>query len=97
VGRVLTHYLTNTPKLLADLQEGLRQAETSLLHGAAHTLKSSSAMVGAIRLSEKCKELEHLARSTHSTLGAESLVHDITAEYETVRPILVTHCTEVHQ
>ena len=97
VGRVLTHYLTNTPKLLADLLEGLRQAETSLLQRAAHTLKSSSANVGAIRLSEKCKELEHLARSTHSTLGAESLVHDITAEYETVRPMLVTQCTEAHQ
>jgi len=97
VARVLTHCLTNTPKLLADLQEGLRQTETSLLHRVAHTLKSSSAQVGAIRLSGKCKELERLTRSTQSTLGTESLVHDITAEYETVRPILVTHCTEAHQ
>jgi len=97
VGRVLTQYLNNTPKLLADLQEGLRQKEISLLHSAAHTLKSSSANVGAIRVSEKCKELERLVHSTHSPLAAKSLVHDITAEYDSVRPILVTHVTEEHQ
>ncbi|GEM_PF-326542 len=96
VEKVLTRYLTNTPKLLSDLQNALQQTDTSLLHHAAHTLKSSSANVGAMRLSEKCKELERLTRSSRSPVEMESLVHDITTEYETVRPLLVARCSEEH-
>ena len=94
VAKVLTQYFSSTPKLLADLQEGLRQTDLSLLGRAAHTLKSSSANVGAIRVSEKCKTLEHLARSSQETHDWESLVQEIASEYETVTPLLATHCNE---
>ena len=93
VDKVVTKYIVNTAKLLAELQEGLRQMDRTALHHIAHTLKSSSANVGAIRLSEKCKTLDHLARTTSITEEVVALVHDIAAEYETVRPILATHCT----
>jgi len=94
LAKVLNHYFSNTPKLLADLQEGLRQADLSLLSRVAHTLKSSSANVGAIRVSEKCKTLEHLARSSKDTDDLESLVQEIVADYEIVAPLLTTHCNE---
>lgn len=94
--RVLTKYFINTDKLLADLQEGLKQADPTLLNYTAHTLKSSSANVGAIRLAEKCKALEHLTLSSGPNQDLEALVQEITSEYETVKPILATHCTEVH-
>jgi len=96
VDRVITKYVANTAKLLADLQEGLRQSNADTLHEIAHTLKSSSANVGAIRLSEKCHTLEQLTRSSCLTADMASLVHDITSEYETVKPLLVTHCTGDH-
>lgn len=94
VAKVLNQYFSNTPKLLADLQEGLRQADMAMLCRAAHTLKSSSANVGAMRVSEKCKTLEHLVRSSQESDGLESLVQEIVAEYEIVTPLLTTHCTE---
>lgn len=94
VAKVLGHYFSQTPKLLADLQEGLQHGDMTFLHRAAHTLKSSSANVGAIRVSEKCKTLEHLARTSQTTDGLESLVQEIATEYEAVTPLLATHCDE---
>jgi two-component system, sensor histidine kinase and response regulator len=95
VGKVLTQFFTHTPKLLADLQKGLGQADTALLLQSAHMLKSSSANVGALRLSEKCKILEQHLRSTQSSIGVESLVEAVSAEYEIVEPLLATHCPKV--
>ncbi len=92
VAKVLTQYFSHTPKLLADLQEGLQQEDWSLLHHAAHSLKSSSANVGAIHVSEHCKILEQAVRSPQNTDDLKSLVQKITADYETVKPLLVTLC-----
>lgn len=94
LAKVLNQFLTNTPKLLAELQEGLRQDDCALLHQAAHSLKSSSTMIGATGLSEQCKALEGLTRSSHSTDGTESFVHTITSEFEIIRPLLFTLCSK---
>jgi CheY-like chemotaxis protein len=51
---------------------------------AAHTLKSSSAYLGARRLSELCKELEGVARGGDAQASARSL-EVLTAEYDAVR------------
>ena len=47
LAKVLNHYFSNTPKLLADLQEGLRQNDMSLLSRAAHTLKIKQCQCGS--------------------------------------------------
>ncbi|MEC4674401.1 MAG: response regulator, partial [Nitrospirota bacterium] len=49
VAKVLTTYLNNTPKFLNDLEEGSSQQDSTRIRRAAHTLKSSSASIGAIR------------------------------------------------
>jgi two-component system sensor histidine kinase/response regulator len=51
---------------------------------AAHTLKSSSAYLGARRLSELCKELEAIAKGGDVQAGARGL-EALTAEYDAVR------------
>ena len=94
VGKVLTQFLTHSPKLLADLQNGLQTTDSSLLLQASHALKSSSANIGALQLSEKCKALEQLARSSDSIMGAESMVEEIRLEFEIVQPILETQVTK---
>jgi signal transduction histidine kinase/CheY-like chemotaxis protein/HPt (histidine-containing phosphotransfer) domain-containing protein len=71
--RVLQIYLTDSPKLLARLGEAVRCKNAEELRSSAHSLKSSSAQVGAIQLSELCKELEALGRSD-STIGAEEVL-----------------------
>lgn len=94
VEQVITKYLANTTKLLNELQASLAQKEPTLLHSLAHTLKSSSANVGAIRLSELCKTLERLSRASSVTEEMASLVQAIIDEYEAVKPLLLTHSPE---
>jgi len=57
------------------------------LQRAAHTLKSSSGIVGAKALSKHCEDLEMLCRSG-SIVGAPALVARIDAEYEDLRGAL---------
>jgi len=93
VMKVLTTYLDHTPKLLHDLRDGTAQQDPTRVRGAAHTLKSSSASVGAIRMADLCRELEEQAKA-HNLAHAESTVHQITAEYEFIHPTLAAMCTE---
>ena len=57
-GRLIDTYLRELPRIVARLQEALPEGDQESLHRGAHTLKSSSANVGALRLSALCAELE---------------------------------------
>ncbi|MCH8041545.1 MAG: response regulator, partial [Nitrospinae bacterium] len=81
--RVLTQYLTNTPQLLEALQQAAEQGDPELLKRTAHSLKSSSANVGAYRLADRCKELETFAH-THNPQETGTLLAAITTEYQSV-------------
>ena len=59
--RVIGLYLQQTPRQLEDLRSALAGGDTSAVARAAHTVKSSSANVGAMRLSALCRELESVA------------------------------------
>src|SRR5439155_174278 len=62
--QVIRLYLADTQRLLAAMRGALENADASTLHRGAHTLKSSSANVGALKLAELCKMLERDARSS---------------------------------
>lgn len=55
-------YLEDAPKLLQAIAIAVAQKDAVALRQAAHTLKSSSATLGATKLSELCKELEATSR-----------------------------------
>ncbi|HYS78092.1 MAG TPA: Hpt domain-containing protein, partial [Candidatus Dormibacteraeota bacterium] len=57
--------------------------EAAALNRLAHSLKSSSAMVGALRLSEMCGHLEAQARNASLDSAAER-VAEIEAEFARV-------------
>ena len=63
VERVISLFLESAPDLLKSLEEGAAKDDFALLGRASHTLKSSSANVGAVILSSRCQELEAVARS----------------------------------
>jgi signal transduction histidine kinase/DNA-binding response OmpR family regulator len=80
-------FLEDTPNLLADLREAVSQGGAEGLQRAAHTLKSSSASLGAMGLSTLCQELEGMGRA--GTLeGAAEKVAQVEAEYERVKDVL---------
>lgn len=57
-------YLLDAPERIREIQTALASADFDLLERAAHTLKSASANIGALTLSDLCKDLEKMARES---------------------------------
>jgi len=55
-------FLADAPLRLQEISRGLSRGDLVVVERAAHTLKSSSANIGAIGLSRICREMEELAR-----------------------------------
>lgn len=73
-------YLEDTPKNLALLEAAAGRNDANGLIAPSHSLKSTSANLGAMTLAEIAKRIEHGARS--GTLSdAGTLVRDLTREY----------------
>jgi PAS domain S-box-containing protein len=80
-------YLSEAPQLVAKLKETVGAGDMPETARGAHTLRSSSANVGARRLSELCKDLENAARSAASS-DCGGLVARIDVEFAVVRRML---------
>ena len=83
VARVVEAYLSSSSKLAAEVRAGAAAGDPKRMAAAAHTLKSSSAQVGAMKLSMLCKEIEALGRSG-SVDGVAKLVDEASGELESV-------------
>jgi signal transduction histidine kinase/DNA-binding response OmpR family regulator len=84
VQRVITAYVDDTPQHLRTLRQAISGLDTGNLRKVAHSLKSSSANVGAETLAQMCKEMEHLGRND-STEGASGILTDMEQEFQAVR------------
>lgn len=62
VAELVDAFRTDAPAQVAAMRAGLDAADAAGLAAAAHTLKSSSASLGATRLSARCAELEVAGR-----------------------------------
>ncbi len=60
---IIASFLQTAPNFIAKIVEGLARAEPRKVEYASHSLKSSSQLVGASRLSGLCYELESQARN----------------------------------
>ena len=72
-------YVADAPAQLDGLRAGLAAEDADALVRPAHTLKSSSASLGALRLAERCRQLEASAKSG-SLDGAAASIAGIEAE-----------------
>jgi HPt (histidine-containing phosphotransfer) domain-containing protein len=73
-------FLGDAPRRIDEMHLGLREGDFSLMQRSAHTLKSSSANLGATRLSQVCKDLEFAARD-QDRAGYEALINGCLAVY----------------
>lgn len=87
VDRIVTVYLEDAPRLIAQLERAVASNDPIALRVAAHTLKSSSANVGATTLSEAARDLEHGARDG-TLANPGSAVARIVGEFAQVRAAL---------
>ncbi len=83
VTEIIHAYLCEAPMLLEKMHLALENAQAQPLKNSAHTLKSSSALLGADRLSGLCQALESLAQSEDLSCAGE-LVAQLSAEYARV-------------
>jgi CheY-like chemotaxis protein/HPt (histidine-containing phosphotransfer) domain-containing protein len=61
--RVVDMFNLDAPRLLSAMRNAIAANDADALQRAAHTLKSTSANVGAMLLAAYCREIEQLARS----------------------------------
>ncbi|MEE8475421.1 MAG: Hpt domain-containing protein, partial [Myxococcota bacterium] len=87
LARVVNTYLASSEKLMASIRDGVAAGDRKVFSAAAHTLKSSSAQVGAHGLSSLCKELEALGRGG-SCEGAGELANRVSEELASVQEAL---------
>ena len=88
VDKIVAVYLEDAPRLIAQLERAAVSNDPIALRVAAHTLKSSSANVGAITLSAAARDLEHAARD--GTLEQPGIaVARIVSEFAQVKTALL--------
>jgi len=103
--KVIDSFLEEAPKLLQAMRLALSgtlhtaavaEGEAAVMERAAHTLKSTSATLGAIRLSQFCYELEEISLAAGSANahignleGVSVMVSQVEIEYEKVKAALL--------
>ena len=70
---ILASYLENAPLQLEMLEDAAKAGDIDTMVRPAHSLKSSSANVGAVRVSELAKEIETNAREKSRTAAVAAL------------------------
>ncbi len=80
-------FLKHAPQKIAAIEKAAAEKDAKALQVSAHSLKSSSAYVGAMGLSAISKDLEMLGRSG-SVGDVKSKVEALTAEYSRVKAAL---------
>ncbi|KUY62076.1 hybrid sensor histidine kinase/response regulator [Burkholderia sp. RF2-non_BP3] len=86
--RIIDQFTLDAPRLIGDMRAAVAAGDADALKLAAHTLKSSSANVGAHLLSARCREIERLARAA-DVPAAAPLVAGTDAEFEHAHAALV--------
>lgn len=90
--RLISAYLGSAAQKKAEMVQGLSEGDNDAVRMAAHAMKASSANMGAMRLSEKYRQLENAAGATD--LDAIKALHgDADAELESVVSLLAAEQT----
>lgn len=84
---VIRSYLTNAVELVQIIQTSAQIGDLLALQQTAHTLKSTSAVLGATHLSECCQELEKVAQMGNLD-NIVAKVHQLEVEYDRVKASL---------
>ena len=98
LGELIKIYLSDAPQHLETIKEAIYLGDADSLKLASHTLKSSSANLGAVSFSEVCKELELMGRVAVESGGeqvfdartARDRLSKAQAEWEKVRTAFET-------
>lgn len=88
LSELITLYLEDSPKMLQKIQQGFTEKNNQNVQEASHSLKSSSASLGAAHLAEICQKLENLGKA-HKIDEASSLIDQLIQEYQQVEQEMI--------
>ncbi|MDS4029984.1 MAG: response regulator [Candidatus Contendobacter sp.] len=88
LGKIIGLYLENSPGLLRQIRDAVASQDGDALRQAAHSLKSSSANLGATELAALCKALEQRGRDRRLEDAAE-LLRELETHYARAREALL--------
>ncbi len=89
LARVVEMYRNSAPQLLSDIRRGVEEGDADRIRRAAHTMKSSSANLGAVVVVALCKRLEDEARAG-KLADADTLVDQIEEELGQITEVLAS-------
>ena len=89
LSKVIERYLESSPPLIAAIHAALEADSPESLRQAAHSLKASSAALGAVQMSRLCGELEMLARA-NTTEGGKEFAAPLAELFDATSALLVT-------
>jgi two-component system sensor histidine kinase/response regulator len=81
-------FIENAITRLEELHRGLEGSDAGLVARTCHSLKGSSANLGALTLAELCAELER-ASTNHEMVGGADILRRLEAEFGRVHPALL--------
>lgn len=87
VREIVDSFLAQAPDRLARLRQALLASDARELAFVAHSLKGSSAQLGAVRVAELSARLEEKGHGAELS-GAAALLTELEQEIEQVRPLL---------
>jgi len=94
--KIVTLFLDDAPRLVRSMRDAIAAGDGGALQHAAHTLKSDSATLGALELSELCKQTETQARAG-CLADADHWIDRIEDEYARVRAALPAGCAHIQE
>lgn len=87
ITNIIELYLQRSPSLIDEIQQSFHAGNAETLFKAAHALKSSSANIGAVRVSEVAHEIEKLGRE-NKVEHAHSHIEKLMENYEQAQLML---------
>ena len=91
LGKIISIYFDTSPGQIQALQAAVSSQNAVEINNIAHSLKSSSANLGAVKLSMILKEIERKARQ-NELAGIEELMVEVGSEYPQVCQQLKSLC-----
>lgn len=74
-------------QLRAAAADSPANADLAGVSQAAHSFKGSSSNMGALKLAALCSELEQCASKARGSCDIQTLIREIVAEFELVKPV----------
>ena len=84
VAKILTSFLESSATYVSAIHQAVGHQDAKALFHAAHALKSSSAMIGAMELSKILKDFEFMGRQS-DLAGCQARMAELDVVYEAVR------------